>query len=56
MTTANGQHRTAPPDRRAELAAYDAMVGLARRLALGARVTEGTGAALGADAGTEQVA
>jgi predicted short-subunit dehydrogenase-like oxidoreductase (DUF2520 family) len=44
------------PDRRAELAAYDAMVGLARRLALGARVTEGTGAALGADAGTEQVA
>jgi predicted short-subunit dehydrogenase-like oxidoreductase (DUF2520 family) len=44
------------PDRRAELAAYDALVGLARRLALGARVTEGTGAAIGPSAGTEQVA
>ena len=53
------RHRTViaeMPDRRAELAAYDAMVGLARRLALGTRVTDGAGAALGAGAGTEQVA
>jgi predicted short-subunit dehydrogenase-like oxidoreductase (DUF2520 family) len=50
------------PGRRSELAAYDAMVGLARRLALGARVTEGTGPVravadgAGESAGTEQVA
>jgi predicted short-subunit dehydrogenase-like oxidoreductase (DUF2520 family) len=49
--------------RRSDLAAYDAMVGLARRLALDARVTEAAGsarAALGAraneGAATEQVA
>jgi predicted short-subunit dehydrogenase-like oxidoreductase (DUF2520 family) len=44
------------PDRRAELAAYDAMVGLARRLALGARIAGGTGTVLDAEAGGEQVA
>ncbi len=51
------------PGRRSELAAYDAMVGLARRLALDARLTDGAesartarGAGAGTRPETEQVA
>ncbi len=56
------RHRTViaeMPGRRSELAAYDAMVGLARRLALDARVTDGAVSAhppLEPAPGTEQVA
>ena len=55
------RHRTVigeMPGRRTDLAAYDAMVALARRLVLDARVTDGEGPAAVPDtgAGTERVA